>query len=230
MKRANILLILFAVALYLHYTRKSKAVKEHLEGDASGNDVAAAVNAARGTVSVDGATFRNVDNVTPSDIEGVDMFGATGNDFTLGVNPNDPAYLNAPAITGTAAANAGAAAPASNTEGRANAAANATDPVVPNATAAAAAGIAASRKPLTVDDLLPKERNPDWFDNPNSDFNISRAISMEVPDFKFGIDTVGQSRKNASLDIRGSPPNPKVSVGPWNNSTIEPDYNIRGFC
>jgi len=44
---------------------------------------------------------------------------------------------------------------------------------------------------------------------------------------KIGIDTQGQTLKNASWDLRAAPPNPKFNVGPWNISTIEPDYNIK---
>ena len=88
----------------------------------------------------------------------------------------------------------------------------------------------ANKRTLAAQDLLPKEKNPDWFDNPNSEFNLSQAVAMEVPEYKFGIDTVGQSRKNASLDLRSPPPCPKFAVSPWNNSTIEPDYNIRPLC
>ena len=44
------------------------------------------------------------------------------------------------------------------------------------------------------------------------------------------INTVGQSLKNGSHDIRGTIPNPKFSVSPWNNSTYEPDYNIKPLC
>lgn len=56
------------------------------------------------------------------------------------------------------------------------------------------------------------------------------ALDIELPDYKLGIDTVGQSRKNASYDIREAPINPKFNIGPWNNSTIEVDGNIRSFC
>jgi hypothetical protein len=44
---------------------------------------------------------------------------------------------------------------------------------------------------------------------------------------KIGIDTQGQTLKNASHDLRAAPPNPKFNVGPWLISTIEPDYNIK---
>jgi hypothetical protein len=44
---------------------------------------------------------------------------------------------------------------------------------------------------------------------------------------RIGIDTQGQTLKNASHDLRACPPNPKFNIGPWMNSTIEPDYNIK---
>jgi len=86
------------------------------------------------------------------------------------------------------------------------------------------------RKTLLSSDLLPKEENDDWFQNPNSKFNLMDAVQLEIPEIKIGIDTVGQSRKNATYDIRSAPPNPKFVVSPWSNSTIEPDYNTKPLC
>ena len=72
--------------------------------------------------------------------------------------------------------------------------------------------------------LLPKESNNEFFPDdvqPNFD---------ESYDYMIGIDTVGQSLKNASHDIRGTVPCPKINgVSPWGNSSIEPDYNIAGL-
>lgn len=108
-----------------------------------------------------------------------------GQNYSLGVNPNDPKYNPLPSD---------------------------------------------KKAVLKAADLLPKQSNPDWFENPNSDFNLAKAISMEMPEYKFGIDTIGQSKRNASYDLRSAPPNPKFVVSPWNNSTIEPDYNIKSLC
>lgn len=81
-------------------------------------------------------------------------------------------------------------------------------------------------------DYLPKEVNDEWF---NTDFsqakyktNDDKLINTER--YVIGINTVGQSLKNASYDIRGSINVPKYSVSPWNNSTNEPDYNIKPLC
>ena len=86
------------------------------------------------------------------------------------------------------------------------------------------------RPVLASGDLLPKDENKDWFQVPNSKFNLMQAIDLEVPEIKIGIDTVGQSRKNATYDLRAAPPNPKFVVSPWSNSTIEPDYNTKPLC
>lgn len=40
---------------------------------------------------------------------------------------------------------------------------------------------------------------------------------------KFGVDTQGSSLRNASRDLRPEPANKRESVGPWMNSTIDPD-------
>ena len=66
-------------------------------------------------------------------------------------------------------------------------------------------------------DLLPSTNNDMSLPQPmhNSEFlNAGHHI---------GIDTVGQSLRNANLQLRSEPPNPQESVGPWLNSTIEPD-------
>lgn len=84
---------------------------------------------------------------------------------------------------------------------------------------------------LVAKDLLPnKNDNLDWFQVPNDDFNLLEAVELEIPEIKIGVDTVAQSRKNATYDIRAAPPNPKFVVSPWCNSTIEPDYNIKPLC
>jgi hypothetical protein len=38
-----------------------------------------------------------------------------------------------------------------------------------------------------------------------------------------GLDTVGQTLKNANLQLRSDPIIQKMNVGPWNNSTYEAD-------
>jgi len=89
-----------------------------------------------------------------------------------------------------------------------------------------------SKPALSAKDLLPGmvTNKDNKFQTFNDLFNLEDAVQLEIPENKLGIDTVGQSRKNASYDIREAPPNPKFSIGPWNNTTIEPDYNIKSLC
>jgi hypothetical protein len=77
--------------------------------------------------------------------------------------------------------------------------------------------------------LLPQEKYDDWFEVIDEPISLKNRhlVSLQQPQ---GIDTVGQTLKNATLDLRGAPPNPKMVVSPWNQSTIEPDYNIRPWC
>lgn len=87
-------------------------------------------------------------------------------------------------------------------------------------------------KNYNAKDYLPKEVNNEWF---NTDFSQAKYKSnddklINTEKYIIGVNTVGQSLKNASYDIRGSVNVPKYSVSPWNNSTIEPDYNIKPLC
>jgi len=87
-------------------------------------------------------------------------------------------------------------------------------------------------KKYNAKDYLPKEINKKWFDTDFSQakFNINDDKLINTERYVIGINTVGQSLKNASYDIRGTVPNPKFTVSPWNNSTYEPDMNIKPLC
>ena len=75
---------------------------------------------------------------------------------------------------------------------------------------------------LSAEELLPQETGTMFSElNPNGEGPLDR--SFLTPTFHIGIDTVGQSLRNANLQIRSEPPNPQVVVSPWNNSTIAPD-------
>lgn len=74
-------------------------------------------------------------------------------------------------------------------------------------------------------DLLPSDANSQWAElNPSgkgelSNINLLKAGSM------IGIDTIGQSLRNANLQLRSEVPNPQIpGVSIWNNSTITPDF------
>jgi hypothetical protein len=71
--------------------------------------------------------------------------------------------------------------------------------------------------------LLPKDKNSDW-----SKLNPSINSDPMIPDLLqagslIGLDTIGQTLKNANLQLRSDPIIVKQNVGPWNNSTYEAD-------
>ncbi len=73
-------------------------------------------------------------------------------------------------------------------------------------------------------ELLPKDTNSQWAQlNPSGKGELAN-INLLKAGYHIGIDTVGQTLRNANLQIRSEPPNPQLNVGPWNLSTIEPDF------
>ena len=79
---------------------------------------------------------------------------------------------------------------------------------------------------LTAGDLLPTEESKEI-----SEFNqnypigkgVIKGINFLSSGYHIGVNTVGQSLKNANRQLRSEPPNPQVSVSPWMNSSIAPD-------
>jgi len=73
-------------------------------------------------------------------------------------------------------------------------------------------------------ELLPKDSNSQWAQlNPSGQGELAN-VNLLKAGYHIGIDTIGQTLRNANLQIRSEPPNPQLSVGPWNQSTIEPDF------
>jgi len=73
-------------------------------------------------------------------------------------------------------------------------------------------------------DLLPKDTNSQWAHlNPTGQGELAN-INLLRAGYHIGIDTIGESLRNANLQIRSEPPNPQLNVGPWNQSTITPDF------
>jgi hypothetical protein len=74
-------------------------------------------------------------------------------------------------------------------------------------------------------DLLPVDQNGEWSAlNPNS---MTKGDVL-MPDllqagYHIGLDTIGQTLRNPNLQLRSDPLIQKVDIGPWNQSTIEPD-------
>jgi hypothetical protein len=75
-------------------------------------------------------------------------------------------------------------------------------------------------------DLLPKDQNSQWAAlNPTS-MNQGDVLMPDLlqAGYHIGLDTIGQSLRNANLQLRSDPLIAKSDIGPWNQSTIEPDY------
>ena len=85
---------------------------------------------------------------------------------------------------------------------------------------------------LTAGDLLPAEESKEI-----SEFNqnypigegVLRGINFLSSGYHIGVNTVGQSLRNANLQLRSEPANPQVNVGPWNQTTIGPDLQRRAL-
>ena len=79
---------------------------------------------------------------------------------------------------------------------------------------------------LAPKDLLPKD-DKENIANFNKDYPISEGILKGVnfleAGYQVGVNTVGQSLRNANRQIRSEPANPQVNVSPWMNTTIGPD-------
>ena len=56
---------------------------------------------------------------------------------------------------------------------------------------------------------------------------ILQGINLLDSGYHVGVNTVGQSLRNANRQLRSDPPNPQVSVSPWMNTTIGPDLPRR---
>jgi hypothetical protein len=73
-------------------------------------------------------------------------------------------------------------------------------------------------------ELLPKDSNSQWAQlNPTGKGELAN-VNLLKAGYHIGIDTVGQTLRNANLQIRSEPPNPQLNVGPWNQSTIDSDF------
>jgi hypothetical protein len=73
-------------------------------------------------------------------------------------------------------------------------------------------------------ELLPNDSNSQWAQlNPSGKGELAN-VNLLKAGYHIGIDTIGQTLRNANLQIRSEPPNPQLNVGPWNQSTIESDF------
>jgi len=83
------------------------------------------------------------------------------------------------------------------------------------------------RDQLTPSELLPKSQNSVWAEqNPMGPGSLKGKNFLSAGAL-IGVNTVGQSLRNANLQLRSEPPNPQVAVSIFNQSTIAPDTNRR---
>jgi hypothetical protein len=82
---------------------------------------------------------------------------------------------------------------------------------------------------LSAHDLLPADNNSIWAKvHPRGQGELADKNFLEAG-YHIGINTTGQSLRNANQQIRSDPPNPQMKVSPWNQTTIEPDVSRRSF-
>ena len=82
---------------------------------------------------------------------------------------------------------------------------------------------------LTPKDLLPQDSNSTWSQTVPSGQGSLGDQNFLNAGFHVGINTVGQSLRNANLQLRSEPANPQLKVSPWLQTTIEPDANRRAL-
>ena len=74
-------------------------------------------------------------------------------------------------------------------------------------------------------DLLPVDANSQWSALNPVGMNQGNVLMPDLlqAGYHIGLDTIGQTLRNPTYDLRSDPIIPKQDVGPWNQSTIEPD-------
>ena len=80
---------------------------------------------------------------------------------------------------------------------------------------------------LSSADLLPRDANSLWAQVSPSGQGSLADQNFLTSGFHIGINTVGQTLRNANRQLRSEPLNPQVKVSPWMQTTIDPDINRR---
>ncbi len=142
-----------------------------------------------------------------------------------GMNANKPATAATPYTT-ESAMKAGAGVQGSKQMGEGFADLSAYEGPASFGAAEAPAGCY-PRDQLTPSELLPKDMNSIWAEqNPMGPGSLKGKNFLSAGAL-IGVNTVGQSLRNANLQIRSEPPNPQVPVSIFNQSTIAPDISHR---
>jgi hypothetical protein len=95
-------------------------------------------------------------------------------------------------------------------------------------------GLAGNKQPadcypkdqLSPEDLLPGDAGSVWAKNAPVTGDLKDQNFLQAG-WHTGVNTVGQSLRNANQQLRSEPPNPQVKVSPWMQTTIDPDLNRR---
>jgi hypothetical protein len=83
------------------------------------------------------------------------------------------------------------------------------------------------RDQLTPSELLPKDPNSVWAQQNPMGTGSLKGKNFLSAGALIGVNTVGQSLRNANYQLRSEPPNPQVPISVFNQTTIEPDVNRR---
>lgn len=82
---------------------------------------------------------------------------------------------------------------------------------------------------LSADDLLPMSKDSTWAQSVPAGQGSLTDQNFLNAGYHLGVNTVGQSLRNANRQIRSDPPCPRRKVSPWLQSTIEPDTNRKAL-
>ena len=83
------------------------------------------------------------------------------------------------------------------------------------------------RDQLTPTELLPADQNTIYAQQNPMGTGSLKAKNFLSSGALIGVNTVGQSLRNANLQLRSEPPNPQVPVSIFLQSTIQPDISHR---
>ena len=85
------------------------------------------------------------------------------------------------------------------------------------------------KEQLSAEELLPQDNSSLWAQvNPSGEGSLKDRNFLQSG-YHIGINTVGQTLRNANLQLRSEPPCPQVKVSPWLQATIEPDLGRKPF-
>jgi hypothetical protein len=86
------------------------------------------------------------------------------------------------------------------------------------------------RDRLSANDLLPKDAANSTFAqvNPAGQGDTDTKNHLTAG-YTIGVNSVGNSLRNANQQLRSEPPNPQLKVSPWMNTTIGPDLGRKAL-